>query len=361
MFPSRAPKFRELALLGTTRQGGDDKFDTGHPFYRTIRTLAALRAAHPALARGAMLLRGSGEPHLFVFSRLERSERVEYLVALNNSRTDTVGAEVATSQPAGSVLRVLFESGGANPADGPALITGDHGKVALSLAPLECVIWKAQAALAAPGSAPSVAFAAPAAGSTLTFAARSINGHVIPVRQELRADVTGGDGFAEVTFVMRRASRPGQYELLGTDDAPPYRVFWRPPADLAPGDELTFIATADDLRGHRSSAQIDRIHVSPGSAPSGIRGATVPWLTREPDPEVRAKTGSDLTLAVAAEGTGPLEYRWLHDGQEIAGASQPKLGLKNISAGAAGHYVSLVRNREGTAISREAIVRVDPR
>jgi alpha-amylase len=64
-----------------------------------------------------------------------------------------------------------------------------------------------------------------------------VAGHVIPERQEIRADVAGGDGFAEVTFVMERASRPGQYELLGTDDAPPYRVFWRPPADLAPGEE----------------------------------------------------------------------------------------------------------------------------
>jgi hypothetical protein len=35
--------------------------------------------------------------------------------------------------------------------------------------------------------------------------------------------------------------------------------------------------------------------------------------------------------------------------------------LKNVSAGAAGHYVALVRNREGTAISSDAIVRVGPK
>jgi glycosidase len=359
MFASRAPSFRDLALLGTTRRGGDDKFDASHPFYRSIRTLAALRTSHPGLARGAMLLRHGGQPHLFAFSRIERSERVEYLVALNNSRTETAGATLPTSQPAGASFRGLFDSRNPDLAGGPALVAGDHGNVSVSLAPLECVIWQAQAPLPAPGSAPSVSFASPAAGSTFTFTAQSVDGHVIPDRQEIRADVTGGDGFAEVTFVLERASRPGQYELLGTDDAPPYRVFWRPPADLAPGEELTFIATVDDLRGHRASAEIDRLRVAPTSLSFGIRGATVPFLTREPGPVESAAAGRDLTLAVSAAGTGPMEFRWLHDGSEIPGATQPVLTLKNISAGAAGHYVAMVHNREGTAVSRDVLVRLD--
>jgi glycosidase len=361
MFASRAPKFRELALLGTTRTGADDKFDTGHPFYRAIRTLAALRTAHPALARGAMLLRESRQPHLFAFSRIERSERVELLVALNNSRTETVGATLATSQPSGAALRRIFDSRDSNPAGGPPLTAGGDGKVSVSLAPLQCVIWEAEAPLPAPASAPSISFASPGSGSTFTFTARTVYGQVIPIRQELRAAITGGDGFAEVTFAMERASRPGQYELLGTEDAAPYRVFWRPPADLLPGDELAFIATVDDLRGHRASAEINRLHVAPGSVSCGIRGATVPLLTREPGPFLDAKEGGELTLTVSATGTGPLEYAWVHDGLEIEGASQPSLILKNVSAGAAGHYVALVRNREGTAISSDAIVRVGPK
>jgi len=358
MFPSRAPKFRDLALLGTTRRGSDDKFDVDHPFYRTIGALAALRAARPALARGAMLIRESGQPHLFAFSRIERSERVEYLVALNNSRTETVGATLATCQPAGAVLRALFDSRSPSLAGGPALSVGDHGNVAVSLAPLQCVIWQAEAPLPAQGSAPTVRFTAPSSGSTFIFTERSVDGHVIPVRQELGAEVAGGDGFAEVTFAMARASRPGQYELLGTDDAPPYRVFWHPPADLAPGEELAFIATVDDLRGHRVSAEINRIHVAPNSLSFGIRDATVPSLTREPDPIVDTTEGEDLALTVAATGTAPLEYRWLHDGNEIAGASRPALTLKNVSAAAGGHYVALVSNREGTVISWETLVRV---
>ena len=159
---------------------------------------------------------------------------------------------------------------------------------------------------------------------------------------------------------MARASRPGQFELLGTDDAPPYRVFWRPPADLAPGDELTFIATVDDLRGHRTSAEVDRVLVAPGSLSFGIRGAAVPTLTRQPGPLVSAKAGGDLTLSVSAKGTGPMEYRWLHDGSEIAGASRPALRLRKVTEESAGRYVALVHDAEGTAISSGTLVRIDP-
>jgi alpha-amylase len=360
MFSSRATQFRDLALLGTKRRGGDDKFDVDHPFYRTIRTLAFLRAAHPGLARGAMLLHASGQPHLFAFSRIERNERVEYLVALNNSRTDAVSATLATSQPAGAALRGIFDSRDPYLAGGPALEVGTLGKVAVSLAPLECIVWQAQAPLPASALAPSIGFAAPSSGSVLAFTARSVDGQVIPIRQEIRVNVTGGDGFAEVTFAMKRASRPDQYELLGTADSSPYQVFWRPPADLAPGEVLTFIATLDDLRGHRASSVVDRICVAPNSLSFGIRGAIVPFLTHEPDPMESAPVGSDLTLEVSADGTGPLEFTWMHDSVEIAGASQPAFTIRNISADAAGHYVALVHNREGTAISRDVQVRVAP-
>ena len=206
MFASQSPRFRELSLLGTRRTGADDKFDVDHPFYRALRRLARLRIAHPGLAHGAMLLRDSGDPHLFAFSRVERGEQVEYLVALNNSRTDAAAASLATFQPAGAVLQAIFDSRNPDPAGATALRAGADGRVAVSLAPLECVVWQAQARLPTPASPPEVAFAAPSADSVMTFTARSLAGHVIPERQELRADVSGGDGFAEVTFVMARAS-----------------------------------------------------------------------------------------------------------------------------------------------------------
>jgi hypothetical protein len=270
-----------------------------------------------------------------------------------------VTATLATCQPAGAGFRSVFDSRNPNPEGGPAPVAAD-GTVTLQLAPLQCVVLKALAPLAAPGTSPSIHFAAPSAGSTLVFTQRYIVGQVITERQELRAEVTGGDGFAEVTFAMERASRPGQSELMGTEDAHPSRVFWRPPADLAPGEELAFIATVDDLRGHRVSDRIGGLRVAPSSLSFGIKGAKVPVFDSESAPMVTAKAGQYLKLTASASGTGPLGFQWLHNGEEIAGAFLPELVLNSVSAGDAGRYVALARNREGTAISRDIDVAVGP-
>ncbi|WP_415909230.1 hypothetical protein [Oleiharenicola sp. Vm1] len=176
-----------------------------------------------------MILRPTAEPALFAFSRVERRELVEYVAVFNASRTATLTASVPTSQPAGAHLVPLFASRAADPAADAPLVADAHGAVRVSLAPLQFALWRAARPLPAPAAAPAIALVTPAAGAALAFNAREIDNLVFPSRRELRAEVTGGDGVAEVTFVLQRASRPGQVELLGTDDAPPYRVFWTPP------------------------------------------------------------------------------------------------------------------------------------
>jgi glycosidase len=360
MFPSQTPRFRSLALLGTSRTGKDDKFDVNHPFFRAIRALAGLRESRPGLSRGAMLPRESGNPRVFAFSRLERAERVEYLVALSNSRTDTQRASLQTCQLPGGKLRLLFDSASPERAAPVELTAGPAGKVDITLEPLQLAVFQAGASLDSGPTGPTIRMESPAPGTTLSFSAEEIGSQVIPKRQELLAAVEGGDGFAEVTFVLRRASRPGQYELVGTADRPPYRVFWRPPADMAPDERLGFIATVDDLRGHRASSEIDGITVAPTPIVFGIRGATVPLLTAQPDSVRTAKAGTDLALEVAASGTMPLDYAWLHDGRVVQGATGPGLRIGRIGAGDAGHYAAVIHNREGTAISHDILVQVSP-
>lgn len=359
MFPSQTPQYRDLPLLGTTRTGRDDKFDPSHPFYRHIAALAAIRTSHPGLALGAMLLRPSGNPHVFAFSRIERAEQVEYLVAVNNSRTQAQTVTLATCQPEGARLDPLFDSESAG-ARGPSLKAAAGGAVAVTLAPMQLCLWKAATPLPAPSSAPTVRLAAPAAGSELAFGVMRNSGHVIPIRQEVRAEVSGGDGFAEVTFVLERASRPGQFELLGTADRPPYRVFWRPPADLAAGDTLAFVATVDDLRGHRASSRIGAVHVAPSPIEFGIRGAQVPLIVGQPPAQTTVRPGSDLVLLLAATGTAPLEFRWLHDGREVPGAAAPILSIQGARPSDAGSYRAVIHDREGTTVSADYAVRLSP-
>ncbi len=352
MFASQAPDFRSATLLATRGTGADDKFDEKHPFYQFFRALAALRSQQVALRIGAMLPRATAEKNVAAFSRIERKEEVELVVALNNSRTREIATSVPTSQRAGAKLRCIFNSQLVGPDDHVSTVD-ERGRLQVTLAPLQFTVWRAAQPLTTNATHPTIVLAAPTTGATLRFSTHEVDGQVFPSRQELRADVAGGDGFGEMTFTLRRASRPGQSELLGVDDTPPYRIFWRPPPDLAAGEELIFAATFNDLRGQRATAEVQHVKVAASDIAFGIRGDTVPVLTSVPDPKLTLVPGQAQPLTVRADGTAPLEYQWLRDDEEISGATNSAVSITE-----AGHYAVLVRNRAGTTLSPATVVQV---
>ncbi len=357
LFASRAPDFRDAPLLGTTRTGADDKYDRTHPFYRFFAGLGRLRADHAALRTGAMIPRLTTVPHVAAFSRVERSERVEYLAVFNNSRTQTARVRVPTSQPAGARLAALFASSASDAAPEGALTVAADGAVEVELAPLQFALWRAERPLAQTGGELAVALATPAEGGVFALGSREIDGLKFPLRRELRADVTGGDGVGEMTFALRRASRPQQLDYLGTDDNAPYRLFWSPPADLALGETFEVIATFNDLRGRTATAQVGGLSLHPTKEPQGIAGSLTPAIIRAPAAQQLA-AGAKLTLSVEANGTGPLEYQWLRNGEAIAGATAATYTVEAATLNDAGSYRALVRNVAGTALSAEAVVRI---
>lgn len=359
MFGAVAPDFRNARLLGTTRTGADDKFDPQHPFYRFFTRLGALRAGHAALRTGALLPRLTGEANVAAFSRVERGERIEYLAVFNNSRTNAARVAVPTSQPAGARLRALFDSRfpEATPAD---VVTAESdGSVLVTLAPLQFSVWRAESPLAAPAQRATVVLSNPRDGGVFQVNTREIDGLIFPLRREIRAEVLGGDGVGEVTFVLKRASRPGQYDLLGVDDAAPYRVFWSPPADLAPEEKFEILATFDDLRGHRAVASAGNLtFAAPATMPRGIPGSRTPTLKRFAPPEVRLTAGQPLQLSVEADGTGPLEFQWYRDGVALPGATAATYSVERPTDADAGEYRVAVHNLAGTALSE--VTRVLP-
>ncbi|MBI2813841.1 MAG: hypothetical protein HYX71_06120 [Opitutae bacterium] len=357
MFAAQAPEFKTAPLLGTTRTGADDKFNPSHPFYRLFAQLGRLRADHAALRTGAMLLRPTGRQEIFAFSRLERRERVEYLAVFNNSRSQTLTTAVPTSQPSGATLRQLLASDAADVSAVATLKVDAEGRTLVTLAPLQFAVWRAEAALGETAPA-TLTLVNPASGAALRFTKREIDGQLFPSRVELRAEVAGGDGFGEVTFTLERASHPGQAEYLGTDDAPPYRVFWRPPHDLNPGEKFTVTATFNDLRGRRASAQVADLSIASKEVPTGIVGTKVPIITAFPTGS-SVRVDDTVTFRVAAEGTGPLEYQWLRNDEEVAGATGATLTFQ-ASPHTGGSYRALVRNRAGTTLSPPAVVTLLP-
>ncbi|MGB7408899.1 MAG: alpha-amylase family glycosyl hydrolase [Pontixanthobacter sp.] len=88
MFPSRTASYNDNVLIGTEATTAGDNYDTGHPLYRLIADVAAIRAAHPALRRGRQIVRDyAQEPGLFSVSRFDPATGGEYLLAFNTSDT----------------------------------------------------------------------------------------------------------------------------------------------------------------------------------------------------------------------------------------------------------------------------------
>lgn len=86
MFGSKVASYNDNALLGTSATTATPRFDTAHPLFREIATLARLRTSHPALTRGRQLLRfASDKPGLFAVSRFDPKTGAETVIAFNTS------------------------------------------------------------------------------------------------------------------------------------------------------------------------------------------------------------------------------------------------------------------------------------
>ncbi len=236
MMPSRVPEYNDDDLIGTEATTADANFDPSHPLYQTLRRFAELRGRHAALRTGAQIHRystnGAG---IYAFSRLDREQRVEYLVVLNNATT-TQTATFTTASP-DTDFRRLYPDGGTGIASD--LHSDAEGRVTVTVPGLDLALYQATRPISPAETAPIVQFRPLGRGGQLTG------------RAEIGVTVTGSR-FAEVTFAVRTADDTG-YTVLGTDDNPPYRVFYDV-SKLPPGTALTFTAIANDGFGRLNAA-----------------------------------------------------------------------------------------------------------
>src|SRR5687768_8652886 len=93
VFASRVPEYLDDDLIGTASTHAQANFVPTHPLYRTISDLAALTKRHPALRDGAHQHRyASDAAGVYAFSRIDRGQQREYVVALNNSEQAATAA-----------------------------------------------------------------------------------------------------------------------------------------------------------------------------------------------------------------------------------------------------------------------------
>ena len=350
LFGSRAPAFRDAALLGTSRTGASDKYDMQHPFYRFFAELAKLRRGHAALATGAMVQREVDSPGMFAFSRIDRQEQVEYLVVLNNSRTESLSSKVDTSQRGGASFALLFDSRFPHDGADGMLAVDDQGRLSVTVEPMQFMVWKAQEALPVRSEELGVRMVGLDPDQPLEFSDYTSDGQTFVSRTGVAVELDGSDGFAEVTFGLIRESRPDQVEWLGTDDNAPYRVFWRPAFDLDAEERVAFLAVASDLRGRTAQSRSGWLRVAENDLKHGIRWARNPIIKCMNMVENVSGELPEFHLQVAVEGTGPFEYRWMHDGEWVPDSNASVLPLPG-DASALGEWRVLVHNLSGSTLS----------
>lgn len=230
LFGTEVDEYASQPLLDGTTLGSGDRLDTGSVLYEHVAGLAALRAAHPALSSGAQIERyvedGAG---VYAFSRVDRTEKIEHLVALNNAaeaRTVTV-----TSLTPGASFAPLY--GTTTPVTADAA-----GAVTVTVPALGAVVLVADRPVAAP-DAPTLAIAAPTAGA-------GVDG-IAPVSATVAAD-----RWAETSFAYRVVG-DADWTALGTAEDTTPRVF-HDTSTLADGTLLEYRAVTTDAAGQRAAA-----------------------------------------------------------------------------------------------------------
>src|SRR4051812_20427506 len=89
MFPSLVPEYNDDDLIGTDKTTAESNFDRSHPLYETIARLSALTKRYKALRNGAQQDRyaADGGQGVYAFSRVNRKDQREFVVAVNNAET----------------------------------------------------------------------------------------------------------------------------------------------------------------------------------------------------------------------------------------------------------------------------------
>ena len=233
MFASQVTDYLDDDLLGTDRTHAQDNFEPAHPLYQAISRLADVTRAHPALRDGAHQHRYSDNgAGVYAFSRIDRSEQREYVVALNNNESPKT-ADIPTYVGKRSFLRVY--------GDGPDRIkTSADRKLRVTVPALSAVVYESAGRIPRSKSAPAITLNEPAP-------AEQSRG-----RMHVSAEVAGSS-FYEVSFHAKVGD--GAWQPVGTDDSAPYQVF-HDVSSLAPRTPVQYRAVVVDNGGHTSSSEV---------------------------------------------------------------------------------------------------------
>lgn len=279
MFATQIDEYVTQDLIGTDATQAEDNYNTAHPLYASIADLAALTKEHAALRTGVQQNRyadpGAG---IYAFSRMDRDEQLEYVVAVNNSDEER-SADVPTWSPSTEFVAIYGAEGSVS-ADAT-------GQLSVTVPAMSAVVYRATDPIPASAAAPSVA---------ITEAATAAE---TPGRVHVAAEVDA-DSYAEVSFW---ADSGDGWEYIGTDDNAPFAVY-QDVSGLTPGTMVSYTAVVADNAGHTSRSAVATTEVAAPdvvitSPEVGATLGSAPMITATVSPD---RPGTSVTFQRRVNG-----------------------------------------------------------
>ncbi|WEK12851.1 MAG: pullulanase-type alpha-1,6-glucosidase [Candidatus Microbacterium phytovorans] len=228
LFASEVAEYRDQTLLTGETVGSADRYDTDAPLYTHIAALADLREAHPALVDGAQIERYAADG-VYAFSRVDPTDRVEYLVALNN--TDSAATVDVPTLTADAAFTGLYGETADTASDAAAVAS-------VTVPALSAVVLRADGSVTAPAEAAPLTVSVPEPGAALTGSA--------PVA------ASTDQSWRQTSFAWRVVGSD-EWHPLGTAESTSPRVF-HDVGGLADGTLVEYRAVSTDAAGQRSAA-----------------------------------------------------------------------------------------------------------
>jgi glycosidase len=223
MFPTQVSDWQTETRVGSPPIGKGSAFDVaGNPLGVQMKSLAAVRDAHPELATGASVVRVA-KAAVLVVSRLDLATGHEVVTAFNNGATAAT-VTVPTATP-NATWSLVFGTGSAS------------GNLRLTIPPVSALV-----------AVPSTTMPkAPPPKPKLTAG-------VDDLTSNFRLGVTAtGASPVSVAFAIRR--RGGAWQRVAIDDSVPYRAFLTP-SRFKKHEKVEGVAVARGLDGTISTSHI---------------------------------------------------------------------------------------------------------
>ncbi|MCU9519518.1 pullulanase-type alpha-1,6-glucosidase [Corynebacterium sp. ES2794-CONJ1] len=227
MFATQVVDVKSEKLLDGSTFGDGDHFDENAGLYQHIKALAELRREHKALREGAQIERWkSSGPGVYAFSRIDTDEKVEYLVALNNSASAQTVSPKALSKDA--TLTKIY-------GNGPdTLNTGADGAVEIEVPGLSASVYKAQKQV-----------------SGSVTGGLTVKGHALEGLAPIGTDISG-DSWSETSFAWR-IQGDTDWNKLGTATGARAMVYHNVSA-LEPGTVVEYRTVTVDADGNKTAS-----------------------------------------------------------------------------------------------------------